>query len=369
MQSPKHPPRGGKVPSWLLREDGYLPIGDYGIIGDCRSVALVGLDGSIDWCCLPRFDSPSLFGRLLDDRQGGFWQICPVGPHSCRQEYTGKTNILRTIFQTDQGLVQVVDFMPVDAHDVKQHAHPHRHPRIVRMITGLSGKSRMRMRVDPRPDYGRRSSPMRAEGERLHGDSEKHHWCISGTIPLRGAIQEFTVLPGETVAFGLAVTRQGTCISPLGDVEKARILHRTTQEYWWNWLKQCTYGGPYQAHVERSALALKLLTYAPTGAIVAAPTTSLPEWIGGERNWDYRFTWLRDASFTLYALFQLGFREEATDFMEWLSHLTIDSGLKILYNLDGKGGGDEQELKHLEGYRRSGEVSSPSRGISAPLRR
>ena len=356
MQPPKHPPRGGKVPSWLLRVDGYLPIGDYGLIGDCRSVALVGLDGSIDWCCLPRFDSPSLFGRLLDDRRGGFWQICPVGPHSCRQEYTDKTNILRTIFQTDQGLVQVVDFMPIDARDVKQHARAHRHPRIVRMVTGLSGKSRMRMRIEPRPDYGRRSSPMKAEDERLHGDSEKHHWCISGTIPLRDAIQEFTVLPGQTVAFGLAVTRQGTCIRPLGDIEQARILHRSTQEYWWKWLKQCTYEGPYQAHVERSALALKLLTYAPTGALVAAPTTSLPEWIGGERNWDYRFTWLRDASFTLYALFQLGFTEEATDFMEWLSHLTIDRGLKILYNLDGKSGGNEQELKHLQGYRGSAPV-------------
>jgi GH15 family glucan-1,4-alpha-glucosidase len=344
------------VPSWLLREDGYLPIGDYGIIGDCRSVALIGLDGSIDWCSLPRFDSPSLFGRLLDDRKGGFWQISPVGQYSCRHEYTERTNILRTIFQTDQGLVQVIDFMPLDANDVKQHARPHKHPRIVRMVTGLAGKSRMRMRVEPRPGYGLGASPMRVEGERLHGDAEKHHWCISGTIPLRGATQEFTVQPGETVAFGLAATRPGTCISPLGDIERVRMLHRTTQAYWWKWLKQCTYEGPYQAHVERSALALKLLTYAPTGAIVAAPTTSLPEWVGGDRNWDYRFTWLRDASFTLYALFQLGFTEEAKDFMEWLSHLTIDSGLKILYNLDGRSGGKEVELKHLEGYRRSRPV-------------
>ncbi len=352
----RNTPRGGKVPNWLLRENGYLPIGDYGIIGDCRSAALVGVDGSIDWCSLPRFDSPSIFGRLLDDKRGGYWQICPVGPYSCRQEYTDKTNILRTIFQCQSGLAQVVDFMPVDDNNVTQHARPHRHPRLVRMVTGLAGRTRFRMRVEARPGYGLMRNPLVAEGERLHGDSTGHHWCLSGTIPIRGTTQEFTVMPGETVAFGLAVSRPGTCIRPLGDIESVRELHRITQQYWWKWIQQCTYSGPYQAHVERSALALKLLTYAPTGAIVAAPTTSLPEWVGGERNWDYRYTWLRDASFTLYALFELGFEKEATDFMEWLSHLTISRGLKILYNLDGKSGGEEKVLPHLEGYRHSAPV-------------
>ena len=349
-------PRGGKVPAHDLRIDGYLHIGDYGLIGDCRSVALVGADGGIDWCCLPRFDSPSLFGRLLDARKGGSWALAPTGEHATRQEYYGKTNILRTIFQTPDGMATITDFMPVDDHDVQQHARPHEHPRIVRIVTGLSGKVRFRQHIDPRPDYGRGANPLRPERGRLHGDFGDHHICVSGSLPLRGEVQEFNVIAGQTVTFGMAFNHVGHCGRALDDVEDGRQLLRNTQEYWWRWINQCTYTGPYQEHVWRSALVLKLLTYAPTGALVAAPTTSLPEWIGGERNWDYRYTWVRDASFTLYALFQLGFHQEATDFMHWVSHLTINRGLKILYNLDGHPGGEEVELTHLEGYRGSRPV-------------
>jgi GH15 family glucan-1,4-alpha-glucosidase len=344
------------VPAHDLRINGYLHIGDYGLIGDCRSAALVGADGSIDWCCLPRFDSPSLFGRLMDARKGGCWELSPVGEHATRQEYYGKTNILRTIFQTPDGMATITDFMPVDDHDVQQHARPHEHPRIVRIVTGLSGKVRFRQKIDPRPDYGRAANPLRAGRGRYHGDFGDHHVCISSSIPLRGEVQEFVVAPGQTVTFGMAFNHIGHCGRPLDDVEDGRRLLRTTQEYWWRWINQCTYNGPYQEHVWRSALVLKLLTYAPTGALVAAPTTSLPEWIGAERNWDYRYTWVRDASFTLYALFQLGFHQEATDFMHWVRHLTINRGLKILYNLDGHSGGEEMELTHLEGYRRSKPV-------------
>ena len=344
------------MPSWPLRSEGYLHIGDYGVIGDCRSLALVGVDGSIDWCSLPRFDSPSIFGRILDQRRGGSWQISPVGDFACRQEYADKTNILRTIFQTADGLAVVTDFMPVDARDVKQHARPHRHPRIVRMVTGLAGSVRMRMKVDARPNYGADPNPLEGEDGRLHGDFGEHHCCITGTRPIRGRSIEFTVQPGETEVFGMALNHAGECGRPLSDVEEGRKLMRSTQEYWWQWINQCTYVGPYQLHVWRSALALKLLTYAPTGAIVAAPTTSLPEWVGGQRNWDYRYTWVRDASFTLYALFQLGFRQEAEDFMRWVNRLTVDRGLKILYNLDGHSAGEETELRHLEGYRKSRPV-------------
>ena len=326
------------------------------MIGDCRSVALVGVDGSIDWCSLPRFDSPSVFGRLLDEKRGGSWQVAPVEDYTSRQDYADKTNILRTVFQTADGMAILTDFMPVDARDVKQHARPHQHPRIVRLITGLAGSTRMKMRVDLRPGYGAEPSPLVGDDGRLHGDAGGHHYCITGTKPLRGRITEFTVRPGETVAFGLVVNHAGNCGRRMEDVETSRGLRRSTQQYWWQWINQCTYTGPYQNLVWRSALTLKMLTYAPTGALVAAPTTSLPEWIGGERNWDYRYTWVRDASFTLYALFQLGFRQEATDFMEWLTHLTIDSGLKILYNLDGHSPGDETTLDHLQGYRRSAPV-------------
>ncbi|MFN2462345.1 MAG: glycoside hydrolase family 15 protein [Candidatus Dormibacteria bacterium] len=338
------------------RTDGYLPIGDYGVIGDCRSVALVGVDGSIDWCCLPRFDSPSIFARLLDRSRGGSWQIAPVGAYTSRQDYADKTNILRTVFQTDHGMVIVSDFMPVDDHDVKQHARPHHHPRIVRLVTGLAGTMRMKMKVDARPGYGAEPNPLVADGGRLHGDAGGHHYCISGTRPLRSRSTEFTVRPGETVAFALAVNASGTCGRSMEDVESSRELRRDTQRYWWKWINQCTYTGPYQNLVWRSALTLKMLTYAPTGAVVAAPTTSLPEWVGAERNWDYRYTWVRDASFTLYALFQLGFTQEATDFMEWLTHLTVDRGLKILYNLDGHSPGAETTLPHLRGYRDSRPV-------------
>jgi GH15 family glucan-1,4-alpha-glucosidase len=349
-------PRGGKTPAHDLRIGGYLHIGDYGVIGDCRSMALVGADGSIDWCCMPRFDSPSIFGRILDAREGGFWQVAPVGEYSTRQEYIDKSNILRTVFQTPQGLALLVDFMPADEHDIKRHARPHRHPRIVRTITGLSGHVRMRQKIDPRPEYALQANPLSAENGLYHGDAGGLHYCFSGTKPLTGPSQEFTVHAGQTVVFGMACNHAGQCGRPLSDPEESLKLFRQTQQFWWHWIDQCTYTGPYQNIVWRSALALKLMTYAPTGGIVAAPTTSLPEWIGAERNWDYRYTWIRDASFTLYALFQLGFRQEAMDFMEWVSDLAVKRGLKILYTLDGRSPGPEKELHHLDGYRRSRPV-------------
>ena len=246
--------------------------------------------------------------------------------------------------------------MPIDDHDVKQHARPHRHPRIVRVVTGLAGQVRFRQRIDLRPGYGAEENPLEPEDGVLHGDANEHHYCIRGSIPLHGHTQHFSVGPGDTVIVGLSISTAGNCGISLADVEVGRALLRTAQMFWWQWISQCTYRGPYEEHVWRSALALKLLTYSPTGAIVAAPTTSLPEWVGGSRNWDYRFTWLRDASFTLYALFQLGFRQEATDFMEWLGHLTLKKGLRNLYDLDGHVPRDERELDHLSGYRDSRPV-------------
>lgn len=337
------------------REDGYLPIAAYGVIGDCRSVALVGVDGSIDWCCLPRFDSPSVFGRLIDGRRGGHWQIAPTTPYECRQEYADRTNILRTLFQTEEGLAVVTDFMPVREVDIRNHARPHSAPRIVRMVTGLAGTTRMRSEVSLRPGYGLHRDPLRSEDGRLHGDAGDHHYCMTSSIQLRSRSQSFTVGPGETVAFSLISNDAGQCGSGIVDVESARRLLRSTQQFWWRWIDQCTYTGPYLERVQRSALVLKLLTYSPTGAIVAAPTTSLPEWIGGPRNWDYRYTWLRDASFTLYALFQLGFRDEAEDFMHWVGHLTLRTGLKNLYTLDGQNHTAESEIP-LSGYRGSRPV-------------
>ncbi len=334
----------------------YLPIGAYGLIGDCRSAALVGVDGSIDWCCLPRFDSPSIFGRLLDARRGGAWELAPAGPSTSWQQYVDKTNILRTIFETPHGRAAITDFMPADDHDIRQHARPHEHPRIVRMITGLAGRTRFQHRIWMRPRYAQARDPLQPSEGLLHGNDGDYHYCLTGSVPLTATRQTFEVGPGETIALGLAINRRTQCARRLNDVEAARKLLRTTQMYWWQWISRCTYMGPYQEHVWRSALALKLMTYAPTGALVAAPTTSLPEWIGGPRNWDYRFTWLRDASFTLYSLFQLGYQDEARDFMHWVAGLATSEGIENFYTLDGRGSPPEQELEHLEGYIRSRPV-------------
>jgi len=335
------------------RPGGYLDIEHYGLIGDCRSAALVGVDGSIDWCCLPRFDSPSVFGRLLDARRGGAWELAPSGRFTSWQHYADKTNILRTVFQTSSGRAAVTDFMPADEHDVRRDARPHGHPRLVRFVTGLAGQVRFRQRVQLRPQYAQARNPLMASAGRLHGDDGPYHFCLSGTVPLTGTSQLLEVGPGESIALALAVNHQGHCARALSDLEVARRLLRSTQTYWWHWINRCTYTGPYQEHVWRSALALKLMTYAPTGALVAAPTTSLPEWIGGPRNWDYRYTWLRDASFTLYALFQLGYRQEARDFMEWLCQAALGKRVENFYTVDGHRSPVERELTHLEGYRGS----------------
>src|ERR671935_1278009 len=296
------------------------------------------------------------FGRLLDSRRGGFWQIAPLGRYTARQQYADKTNILRTIFETPTGRGVVTDFMPADANDVRQHARPHQHPRIVRFITGLTGRVRFRQEVDLRPAYGEEGNVLTASDQVLHGDAGDHHYCLSGTVPLTGLSQDLEVAPGEAIALALGVNRSGHCARRLTEIEEARPLLRATQMYWWQWISRCTYEGPFQVHVWRSALTLKLMTYAPTGALVAAPTTSLPEWIGGSRNWDYRFTWLRDASFTLYALFQLGYASEAHDFMDWLGEKAFSSGLENFYNLDGDASPPERTLDHLDGYRGSRPV-------------
>ncbi|MGH2858221.1 MAG: glycoside hydrolase family 15 protein [Solirubrobacteraceae bacterium] len=338
------------------RRDGYLPISGYGLIGDCRSTALVGVDGGIDWCSLPRFDSPSVFGRLLDAQHGGSWQLGPAGQFSSWQRYAERTNLLETIFECDDGRAIVRDFMPIDEGSVAEHARPHERPRLIRIATGLAGRVVLRHRVDLRPDYARADDPLRPEDGRLHGDAAGHHWCVTATVPLTGAEQELELATGETVALALTCNRPGSCGHGVRDLDHARRLERTAQEFWWRWIGRCRYRGPYGEHVTRSALALKLMSYAPTGALVAAPTTSLPECIGGPRNWDYRFTWLRDSSFILYSLFGLGYEEEAHTFFEWLSGVALDRDVENLYTLDGRRSDAEQELDHLAGYRGSRPV-------------
>lgn len=342
------------------RRDGYLPIAAYGLVGDCRSAALIGIDGSVDWLCLPRFDDASIFGRILDADRGGYWRIAPQAPHLVEQRYRDRSNVLQTIFVTATGRVVVTDFMPVHPATIERHAVPHGEPRLVRVVECLGGEVVVRSEMHPAPDYGRVSpGTFRVSDGRLHADTGEHHICIRATAPLSGRTTTIPMASGEVVAFGLSCSHRGSCPGDAWDTERARHLLRQTQDFWWRWIGGCVYDGPYQEPVWRSALALKLMTYAPTGAIIAAPTTSLPETIGGERNWDYRYTWLRDASFTLYAFFQLQLTAEAHAFFQWLTRTGVGSDLQSvdnLYTVDGERIAGETVLEHLQGYRHSRPV-------------
>jgi GH15 family glucan-1,4-alpha-glucosidase len=350
------------------RVDGYLPIAGYGLIGDCRSAALVGADGSIDWLCLPRFDDPSLFGRIVDGRRAGHWLVTPVASCRAAQRYRDRSNILETLFTTAAGIVLVTDFMPVDEPTVQHHARPHREPRLVRIVECLTGSVEMRHQFKPAPGYARERPDFHAEGRTIHGETEALHVCLQATVPLSGATTRWRMRAGDVIALALRSDEVGGCrdASTYWSVEHARDLARITQEFWWRWIDRCNYEGPYQDPVVRSALALKLMTYAPTGAMVAAPTTSLPEQLGGSRNWDYRFTWLRDASFTLYAFFQVGMVDEAIAFFTWLMSTGLGGrghDVANLYTLDGHDRADEHELHHLSGYRDSRPVRTGNAAI------
>jgi GH15 family glucan-1,4-alpha-glucosidase len=337
-----------------------LPIAAYGLIGDCRSAALVGADGSIDWLCLPRFDDESVFGRLLDARRGGYWQIAPTIPHRTHQRYRDRTNLLDTVFTTETGVVVVTDFMPTSERHQGQHGRTHDEARLVRFVECVAGEVEMGCEFDPRPDYGRSEAALSLEGNRIHADVESLHLCVMSTRDVSGTHELVQMRTGDAMAFGLRAASPRRCAASRWTLERARELLRQTQLFWWKWLSEMRYEGPYQLLVWRSAMTLKLLTYAPTGAILAAPTTSLPEWIGGDRNWDYRFTWLRDASLTLYAFFQLGMTSEAMAFYHWLTHRHLGQGKKHrianLFDISGHAHTEETVLEHLEGYRKSRPV-------------
>jgi GH15 family glucan-1,4-alpha-glucosidase len=339
----------------LSRVRGYLPLSGYALIGDCRSTALVGADGSIDWCCLPRFDSPSVFGRILDAKDGGYWQIQPRGEYSAEQRYSDRSNVLRTIFSTAGGVVQLTDFMPVNEQTIENHARPQRRPRIVRIVECLAGSVTLEQRIAPRPDYGRCACEMAQEGRRFHGDAAGVHICFVATREMDGELGVCTLGAGDAAALCLRfqpTTGDCTTSENAWTVERARSLLRETLDFWWRWIGKVRYSGAYPVPVWRSALALKLMIYAPSGAIVAAPTTSLPEALGGKRNWDYRYTWLRDASFTLFGFFQLGLHEEAHDFFQWLRRTGIGEAGRVqnLYRVDGATEVKEEVLEHWEGY-------------------
>ena len=363
--------------------DAYLPIESYGIIGDMHSAALVGTNGSIDWCCLPHFDSPSVFAKILDAKIGGYFSIAPLGESKQRQMYLPDSNILVTRSYTDSGLGQVEDFMPVArSADGSKQIH-----QIIRMVKCVRGQISYQVRCLPAGDFARATHTavnqehgvlFQTEGPFSFGLSSKAPLSIEGGEAL-GTLE---LKEGESVAVVFFCFPTGT-VSPFDLLEDPISQFEFTHKYWQKWIAKCSYRGRWAEMVYRSALVLKLLTFAPTGAVVAAPTTALPEKIGGGRNWDYRYTWIRDASFTMYALMRIGYTEEAEAFMRWLEARCEEMNrsiqgkfnlfswfanrpadakgtdvppLNLMYGIHGQHELPEIELDHLSGYRNSRPV-------------
>jgi alpha,alpha-trehalase len=362
----------------------YQPINVYGVIGDCHSVVLISPDGSVDWACLPDFDSPAVFCRLLDTERGGYFQIAPTDkgiPGS--QHYLRGSNVLQTKFASITGEIVLTDFMPVETlsaltyRDMNKNSWTREDGSchcLVRIVDCTCGEMPVTMTLKVSPNYA--ASPTEVflasdnKGAVVSGGGQHLGLAIMGaycvgsfsTIVCDGeednpsVVVQVTLHEGERLLFAIGMGHNAEVTRRLVEYglhqrnfneELAHTLH-----CWRTWLKNCNYNGPYIEDVERSALTLKMMTYAPTGAIVAAPTTSLPEGLGGVRNWDYRYTWLRDAAFTIYALNVLGFMEEAHAFMRWLRRLPYANGedLQIIYGIRGERDLTERELSHLSGY-------------------
>jgi len=338
----------------------YLPIAEHGLIGDLRSVALVGTDGTIDWYCCPSFDAPSVFASVLDTDKGGCFELAATVPATTKQFYFPDTNVLITRFFTEDGVGEVQDFMPVDGGSVETERH-----RLIRRVLCVRGSIPFRTRVAPRFDYGAEPHTVRMAGDVAVFESAKLSLGLTATVPLEvdglDARADFKLTEGESAVF--ALDQVGGEVAPRRCARtEAEEQFTTTVAYWRKWLSASKYRGRWREMVHRSALTLKLLTYAPTGAIVAAPTTSLPEQIGGERNWDYRYVWVRDAAFCVYALLRLGFTGEAEAFMNFVTrHVSPGDGkpsgpLQIMYGIDGRTDLTERELDHLEGHKSSAPV-------------
>jgi len=341
----------------------YLPIEHHGVIGDLYTAALVGMDGTIDWLCLPDFDSPSVFASILDSGRGGFFRITATSEGVRRKQmYLPDSNVLVTRFLTPDGVGEIVDFMPV--HEGPSRKKPEEH-QLIRIVRGVRGCLPFRMECRPAFDYARRQPRvMRSPwGYRFEDDG---HGALDLATKLDAELDEhgiavdFELKEGDEVQFILALAGASACPPPERLAEFAEREFRNTLAFWQAWIGGSHYQGHWREMVKRSCLALKLMTYSPTGAIVAAPTCSLPEHVGGMRNWDYRYAWIRDSAFTVYTLLRVGFTSEAARFMDFLEERCREMdparGLQVLYGIDGRHDIPEEELPHLEGYRGSKPV-------------
>ncbi|HEY3457055.1 MAG TPA: glycoside hydrolase family 15 protein [Bryobacteraceae bacterium] len=336
----------------------YKNIDNYGVIGDLHTVALVGIDGSIDWCCLPRFDSPSVFGAILDDKKGGAFRIWSTAEGRTKQMYLPDTNVLVTRFLSTDGVGEVVDFMPW--HDSAYGAQA-----IVRIVRCVRGSVPFCVDCAPAFDYARQSHELEIDKTSARFAAREATLVLRGTVPFErrdnnNAHAKFVLHENETQTFVVEIAGEGGHKTPPDIAAYAEQVFQETIDKWRKWSSRCSYTGRWREMVMRSALALKLLIYEPTGAIVAAPTCGLPEGIGGVRNWDYRYTWIRDAAFTIYGLLELNYFDEAGRFMEWLQNRTAEDQetgpLQVMYRVDGSSDLKEFTLDHLDGFKGSKPV-------------
>ncbi len=339
----------------------YQPIENYGIIGNLNTVALVGIDGSIDSMCFPHFDSPSIFAALLDDDKGGRFRLAPVMEDARhKQIYLPDTNILLTRFLAEEGVAEVSDFMPVD---IDESGHRHQ---LIRRAKSVHGEMEFDVFFGPAFDYGRADHKIEkmSDGSLIFESQGDDHSVVRlrANVPLEvrngAARARFKLAAGHSATFIMEDAHLES--QSIGEAHAAEAF-KETMNFWRKWMRHSTYKGRWREMVNRSALTLKLLTSSTYGSIVAAPTFSLPEAIGGVRNWDYRYAWIRDSAFTLYALMRLGYTSEAKAFMDWIEDRCQESDhgetpLNIMYRLDGSADLHEVELGHLEGYRRSSPV-------------
>ncbi len=331
----------------------YQRIEDYGIVGNLRTAALIGKNASIDWYCFPRFDSPSVFGAILDDQKGGHFRIAPTaGDVTAKQLYWPDTNVLVSRFLSADGVGEVVDFMPILPGEGDDEGS------LIRKVRVLRGTMRFRLECYPSFNYARDQHTTRVIDDGAHFHSGGLHLVLASPLRLRhsgaGVSVEFTLTEGKGRSFALYGVKDRVHKPRKASEHELDLLFNQTVEFWRTWISKSTYRGRWREMVNRSALVLKLLTYQPTGAIVAAPTCSLPESVGGGRNWDYRYTWIRDAAFTVYSLMRIGYIDEALQFANFLDARCRDSvrdgSLQTVYGIDGRRALKEKALGHLDGY-------------------